>query len=329
MKEAPHAVLRPAEISERGRRLSRRRDQNNVLLGLAAAFVLHFGLILGFWLADVLGVQDLGDWDGPILVKIGVPDAPPSQAVDNPSADIPVPEPPVTEPVVPAEPVSDTPPAPPVAERPEAADSPESVQPEPVVEPAPPVPQPAAAAPAPARVLGDENGNSYELNFDGTEGDVGRAGAYEMILSYMPLPEVLDAAVVEEASAYLGMTADAVRAEIERYWEPVFGEYVKTDDPGGVPLEDRPYYWSLLVNSLKYDASRAEWRQMSLRPVAVEFVVQPSDGARGAELSDIRMVSRTNDPRIDEAVVYGLSRWVYFNTGDQPVRGRITYNFDR
>jgi len=66
-----------------------------------------------------------------------------------------------------------------------------------------------------------------------------------------------------------------------------------------------------------------------MRPVVVEFTVEPSQGKRGARLSDFDIVSSTNDPKINEAVVYGLSRWVYYNATDRPIKGRITYRFDR
>ena len=51
----------------------------------------------------------------------------------------------------------------------------------------------AVLPPKPARVQGRETGNTYTIEFDGMDGEVGRAGAYEFITSYMPLPNTLDA----------------------------------------------------------------------------------------------------------------------------------------
>ena len=186
---------------------------------------------------------------------------------------------------------------------------------------------PAAAARAVVR--GSEEGNNYVMDFEGTESEVGRAGAYEFITSYMPLPEFLDAEMVAGASEYLRMSPAFIRGEIERYWEPLRGQYVRKPYPGGsVPMADRPYYWSLLVNALGYPAGSADWKSRGMRPVVVEFSVSPSRGAQGAELTDFKMISRTNNPQVDDAVVYGLSRWVYYNDTERLIRGRITYSFE-
>ncbi|MDT8298327.1 MAG: hypothetical protein RQ801_08520, partial [Spirochaetaceae bacterium] len=184
------------------------------------------------------------------------------------------------------------------------------------------------AAPVPSRVRGKEDGNSYEMNFDGIEGDVGRAAAYDFITSYMPLPYSLPKTLVEGAEPYLGMSAEMVQGELSRYWEPLQGPYIKKDG-AVVPMADRPYYWSLLVNSLGYDTADADWREAGTRPVIVEFTVGPSRGAKGAELSNFDIVSGSRDPKVDQAVLYGLSSWVYYNDTGEDVRGRITYEFNR
>jgi hypothetical protein len=184
-------------------------------------------------------------------------------------------------------------------------------------------------------VQGSEEGNSYEMTFEGTDDQVGRVAAYEFITSYMPLPQVLEGAMVRGARDYLGMSSGFIIAEIERYWEPQGNQYVLKQGPlGDVPMKDRPHIWSLLVNSLGYNLAEADWRNAGMRPVVVEFTVSlPGVDARGrqigAELSDFKLVSRTNDPKVDEAVIYGLSRWVYYNETGKPVKGRITYRFDR
>ncbi|MCK5735870.1 MAG: hypothetical protein KAH21_05295, partial [Spirochaetaceae bacterium] len=92
---------------------------------------------------------------------------------------------------------------------------------------------------------------------------------------------------------------------------------------------DRPYYWSLITNYLNYNPEDADWRSAGMRPVVVEFTVSPSKGSRGADLSNITLKSRTINSEIDDAVIYGISRWVYYNNTDKPVNGRITYRFDR
>ncbi len=327
------AVLQPVRLGAAGEALRRRIDRRHLLIAILVALLFHLLIVFGFWLIDRLRIRDIGDWSGPVLVKIGIPDAPESSApdpgplpeqIDQPQQpEIPVPD-------VPSETVEETVPE----------DS-TPVQPESFADSTRPAEEPAASEtstsetrpapePVPSRVLGDEGGNSYEMNFDGSEDDVGRAGAYEYITSYMPLPEVLDIFMVEKIVGTKTMTPDFIRGELQKYWEPVLGEYSKKPRSAGiVPMQDRPYYWSLLTNYLNYDMADAEWRSAGMRPVVVEFTVSPSKGARGAELSDFALKTRTNDPRVDDAVIYGLSRWVYYNDTDHPVKGRITYRFDR
>ncbi len=327
------AVLKPSGIGAAGEALRRRLNRRHLLAAVGIAFLFHLLIILGFWLVDLIRVQDIGDWSGPVLVKIGVQDAPDSPAVDpGPLPD----QPEVSEqPIIPEESqpetASEAVPDNSTPLQPEAStDStrPEEKQPEaessiPENRPAPP--------PQPSRVKGEENGNSYEMNFEGTEGDVGRAGAYEYISSYMPLPQVLDASLLEGIEGTTAMTPDFIRGELERYYvEEVGGDYYKKQDSSGIiSIGDRPYYWSLIVNYLGYKLEDADWRTYGMRPVVVAFTVSPSKGARGAELSDITLKTRTDNPQVDDAVIYGLSRWVYYNDTDHPIKGRITYRFDR
>ncbi len=66
-----------------------------------------------------------------------------------------------------------------------------------------------------------------------------------------------------------------------------------------------------------------------MRPVVVEFTVNLSSGTQGARLSDFKIISHSNNPAVEEAVIHGLKKWVYYNNTGKPVRGRITYEFDR
>jgi hypothetical protein len=336
------AVLQPARIGAAGEALRRRSDRRHLLTAVAVALLFHFLLVFAFWLVDRLGVQDIGEWSGPVLVKIGVPDAAESPAPDpGPLPDQS--ETPLED--IPEESAAESLPAESTPVQPEAADTgdlpatPADSKPAPASdrvvedssasESAAPESRPAPA-PVPSRVSGSESGNNYVMDFDGSEGEVGRAGAYEYITSYMPLPEVIPSELMDGIVGTKTMTPDFIRSELESYWEPVYGEFVKKPSNAGVvPFKDRPYYWSLLTNYLNYDLADADWKSAGMRPVVVEFTVSLSEGDEGAVLDNFKMKSRTNDPRVDEAVIYGLSRWVYYNKTNSPVRGRITYNFDR
>lgn len=325
-------VLQPARPGIAGEALRRRLDRRHFLVAVAVALLFHILIVLGFWLVDLLKVRDIGEWSGPVLVKIGAPDALASPLPDLAplveETEIPLEEPPseaVPEPIIPD--TEDTKPSTPS----DPQTSPDSTRPaddtqavESPVSQARPAP-----IPPPSRVQGSEEGNNYLMDFEGTEGEVGRAGAYEYITSYMPLPEVIPAALIEGITGTKTMPPDFILGEIEKYWEPVFGDYVKKQGSSGVPFPDRPYYWSLLANYLNFDNADADWKMSGMRSVVVEFTVSPSQGATGAELSNFDLKTPTNDPRVNEAVIYGLSRWVYYNNSDKPIKGRITYRFDR
>ena len=331
-------VLRAGRPAEAMVVLRRRFDRRNLWTAVACAILFHILIILIFWLIDVLGVRDLSDWTGPMLVKIGAPEAPVSSQPDPgplpDQSEVEVAEP--LEPTeMPLESPEETSPAESSPAKPES--SPDANRPTPkdtsavegggeAVES--PFEKPRSAPPPqPSRVQGSEDGNNYFIDFEGTENEVGRAAAYDFITYYMPLPEVLDEALIEGAVAYIGMSPDFIRGEISRYWEPVFGEYVKKRG-SSVPLADRPYYWGILEKSLGYNLADADWRSPGMRPVKVQFTVGPSEGTWGADLTDFKIVSQTNNPAIDQAVIFGLSKWVYYNDTGRPVRGEITYSFN-
>lgn len=302
-------VLRPVGMSPGGEEARRRLDRRNLLIGMASALLLHLAAAGVIWIVDRFRVRDAGEWSGPVLVKIGVPEA--MNRIRNPAAESPGAE---SLPGMDGNTGA-------AGSAPGAADPGTAAEPESAGA--------AGAAVSPAVVRGSEEGNNYVMDFEGTESEVGRAGAYEYITSYMPLPESFDAEMADRAEGYLGMSPDFIRGEIERYWEPFRGRYIKKPYPNGaVPMADRPYYWSLLINSLGYSPEGADWKSRGMRPVVVEFAVSPSRGARGAELTDFKVVSRSDNPQVDDAVAYGLSRWVYYNDTERRIRGRITYNFE-
>ena len=321
----------------------RQFDRSSILLGVLFALLVHFAVIGGVWFFDLLSIKDVGDWTGPILVKIGspsaaaipVPDisaAAPKQSPQEVESASETPNTSRNSPVTTAKQAVASPPKPPAAASVKpvpktiSKSSSQSTASESIFAAS----AEAVLPPKPARVQGRETGNTYIIEFDGMDGEVGRAGAYEFITSYMPLPNTLNAALVDNAREYLKMSPDFIRAEIEKYWEPFRGGYIKrSGNVGEIPLGDRPWYWSMLVKAMGYDVSKAEWNNANMRPVVVEFFVLPSDGAKGAQLTDFNMISRTNNPRVDEAVQYGLSRWVYYNNTNKKIRGRISYAFDR
>ena len=76
------AVLQPVRLGAAGEALRRRIDRRHLLLAIAVALLFHLLIVFGFWFMDRLRIRDIGDWSGPVLVKIGIPDAPESSAPD-------------------------------------------------------------------------------------------------------------------------------------------------------------------------------------------------------------------------------------------------------
>ncbi|PIE04109.1 MAG: hypothetical protein CSA76_05945 [Spirochaetales bacterium] len=321
------AVLQAGHPSERTVLLRRRLYRRNLWTGIGAALLVHLLAVLVFVLIDRLNTEDLDKASGPVLVKIGTPEAPLSPQSDpGPAAEPREAAAGTLRPVREAEaPAASAPPA--------ASPAPQQPAEENMVTESAEAPfaeAPSEAQPLPSRVRGNEEGNNYLIDFEGSDSQVGRAAAYDYIISYMPLPEMLPGEMVDAAQSYLGMSAASVREELLIYWEESFGNYVKKPGAAGtVPLKDRPYYWSLLFSSLNFPSEKADWRTAGMRPVVVEFTVNPSRDTRGARLSDFSVISHADNPAVEEAVLFGLSRWVYYNNTEKPVRGRITYEFDR
>ncbi len=318
-------ISQPTEVNRSRERLRRYQDRQNALLAISCALLLYLLVICCILLLDLWRIMDVGQWRGPVRVKIGTVLAPESlkpDVEDSAEALHPITPPSATESLL--EEGDSMPMSRPSADKPQIQES-QAADIQPTESPQERVPNVQKRS---ARVQGKDTGNSYVMDFDGVEGEVGRAGAYELISSYMPLPESIDATLFDNASEYLNLSLNDIRRELEKHWEPFRGDYIKKPGTQGViPLGDRPYYWSLLRNALHFDDADADWKSMDMPPVIIEFKVRPSDEILGAELTDLKMITRTSNPMIDEAILYGLSRWVYYNNSDNAIRGRITYRF--
>jgi len=329
------AVLQPSSIGAAGEALRRRLNRRHLLTAVGIALLFHILIVFGFWLMDRVRVRDIGDWSGPILVKIGVPDAMDSPAVDpGPLPD----QPDQPEDIVPP----DTPQAVSEAEQEAVAESSTPVQPEPSADstrPAEEMPvQEAVPESRPqqeqvqARVQGEEDGNNYLIDFEGNEGEVGLT-MWTLFIDYMPLPEVLEKSLIDNITVPEGLkyvTRESVLGDILVYWEQLSlgGDYYKKENAGTIRMQDRPYYWGLLRKYFNYDTADADWRTPNMRPVIIEFTVEPSVDASGVPPTDIKLVNHTNDPKVDEAILYGMMNGVLYNREDKPIKGRLTYRFN-
>ena len=321
------AVLKTGRAGEQARYLRRRLDRRNLLTAAAAALLFHLLIFLSFYLIDLLGVRDLSDWSGPVLVKIGAPDAVESPKPDPgelpEQSEVPVPEDPeaLLEPTTPTEPQPESAPSSPE----NASDSSAPSQPldsgvggtgedieSPFAEPQ------QATQPQPARAKGNEDGNNYFIDFTGTDDDVGRTFALDYLTSYMPPPQVLEPSLFDSIDELPLDYRDFVLAYYKE--DPNDGMYVSSF----VHYANRPFVWTGL-KLLGYDVNDASWKEFAKGEIVVEFTVAPSSA--GAFLDDFKIVQGTENPDVNESIKFGLSQWNYYNTTDQPIRGKLTYDF--
>jgi len=314
-----------------------KQQKRRTVLSFVSAFLLHLLLFGGALLYSWLFVEDMTEFSGPVLVKLGEPEgadlpltpepAEETSAPEQPPAAEEVPPPAAEEPESP-EAVLPSPPEEP-AEKPEPPvekpePSPEAVPEEPAAEPAdipekPVEPQPE---PEPVPIKGSEAGNAHETVLATGEGSVGR-NIWRPIYLYLPLPRELDVRFVEGVQASGLNSAEENRTILLRYYEmnPLNGGYLLSRS---VSFDERPFLW-LLLEQAGYDTADAEYKKdRSLRPVIISFTVIPDTG----ELMDVFLKQSSGYGELDEAVLYGFRASEYFNRTNRKIKGRFTYRFD-
>ncbi|MDC7239013.1 MAG: hypothetical protein PQJ50_01505 [Spirochaetales bacterium] len=311
-----------------------KRQRRRTLWSFLAAFFLHLLIFGGVLLYDLLFVEDLGDYSGPVLVKLGEPEGEdiPVMPDDSPVVEeVPEePAPPVEESqpeaVIPDTPVTEEAP---VQPRP-AEESPEAVlpaesAPEQTEQSSTPVQDSVPAEPAkpteperPKTVSGTEAGNSWEYQFN-SSGNVGRSFGTELYL-YMPLPEFLSAEIYDRMTGPTYSPSLTRQDVLLRYYKPLNSEYHLETAP---PVDDLRAVWDYLIDA-GYDYRNADYIEGGyLRPVIISFSLSPE-----AELVDVRITQSSNSPEVDAAVLEGFQDAQFYNSTDREIKGRFTYRFE-
>lgn len=307
----------------------RERDRKRTAFAWAVAtglYALAFGVVL---LAGVFKIDDMGDFSGPVMVRLGKPegvDLPdPVEAPAEPvetvppveAAQAPVPEP-TAQPVNPAPAAAPKQPVP--ASQPKLAPS----------QPTAPAAAPVAPAPAPVVIKGSETGNTYDMTFEAASGTVGR-GMYVPIWVYMPLPfELPNSVYLSIPDSAIPGTADARRAEFaEIYEKNAIGIWrLKKLVQPSLESEMRPRIWAMLEDA-GFDVRNAEYKEgKKLRPVTILFKVSAYSTKAGVVLEDILLESGSGYSDIDAAVLYAFKKAGFTNSGAKSINGRFTYRFD-
>lgn len=334
-------------VAEVARKEGLKRD----IIAIAIAVAIHLLVVGAFLLSNLLFFNDVEEYRGPVLVKLGRADAPEEEAESLPASPIEsVEEPEVTpeepvepvetpeekesgapeETVLPQEPESEN-----VVERPvseeESGDSGEQEQS--TVEEtgesgvAPVEAPPADVEEAVTVTKGTEEGNAYETTFEATPGLVGRTFG-DAIYLYLPVPQFVDASIfdaLQDDENFARQTAEWKRGILEQYYEAYGNEYLlkKQTQP---PLDQRGQIWKFLAEG-GYDMNHPEYKDVSppLRDLVISFTVELGDNA--TSLSNVQVMRSSGNSEIDEAVIYGFQRAVFYNSADTPVKGRFTYRF--
>lgn len=169
-----------------------------------------------------------------------------------------------------------------------------------------------------------EKGSSSDTTLGGSQGTVGQ-NIYQPVYSSLPLPRSVPASIYNAIPDLIMppnviiYSSQARKRAFTTYYEFDGSAYrLKTD----VPLEQREPLWQILEDA-GYEPAKAEYREnKSLSPVVIGFTVTKDNQMRGAEI-----LQSSGDSLIDQAVLYGFKRSVFWNKTGETVPGRFTYRF--
>jgi TonB family protein len=169
-----------------------------------------------------------------------------------------------------------------------------------------------------------EKGSSSDTTLGGSQGTVGQ-NIYQPVYSSLPLPGTVPASIYNAIPDLVVppnvviYSAQARKRAFTTYYEFDGTAYrLKAE----VPLEQREPLWQILEDA-GYEPAKAEYRtNKSLNPVVIGFTVTKDNQLRGAEI-----LQSSGDSQIDQAVLYGFKRSVFWNKTGETVPGRFTYRF--
>ena len=169
-----------------------------------------------------------------------------------------------------------------------------------------------------------EKGSSSDTTLGGSQGTVGQ-NIYQPVYSSLPLPRTVPASVYNAIPDLVIppnvviYSAQARKRAFTTYYDFDGSAYrLKAE----VPLEQREPLWQILEDA-GYDPAKTEYRESrSLNPVVIGFTVTKDNQLRGAEV-----LQSSGDSQIDQAVLYGFKRSVFWNKTGETVPGRFTYRF--
>ena len=175
---------------------------------------------------------------------------------------------------------------------------------------------------------GREEGNAYETTFDASPGLVGRTFG-DAIYQYMPLPQFVEQVVfdsVGDDEYLITLTAEKKLGILLSYYE-VFGNEYLLKNQKQPSMEERPQIWSILAEG-GYNLKQPDYKDVTppLKSVVLTFIVDI--GNEETSLSNVQVNRSSGNSEIDEAVIFGFQKAIFYNSSEIPVKGRFTYRFD-
>lgn len=317
----------------------REQDRRRLAVSWLSSALFYVLAALLFLLFGILRIDEVSEYSGPVMIRLGQregveaeprPLESPDSTERAPDPETLPPEPP--EPLPASVEAASVPPRPATAPAPSPSPGPAVPKPAPAPT-APATPAPAAPAlprtpPAPPVIKGSEVGNSYETTFEASSGTISRS-LYEPVWLYMPPPKAVDDGVyvfMKPSRDGFYTVEDRKRIFEQWYARPAAsgGKWVLK---GEVPLTERPKLWLLMQESgLRQDEMDYRFRS-GLKPVELSFRLTSAD-AGAPRLEEVRLVSSSGYPDIDEAVLYGFRQASFSNAADRSVTGRFVYRFE-
>ncbi|MBF9017165.1 MULTISPECIES: energy transducer TonB [unclassified Oceanispirochaeta] len=306
-----------------------KKQNRRTLISFLAAFLFHLLIVGGVLLYDYLFVEELNEFSGPVLVKLGEPegeDIPVLPEEDTPVNDVPedsstpsqasdIPDSPSDAPSVP-EPVSDD------AVRPATEEALLS-DPSDKVEDSSPEESPLETQPeTPSEpkvqiVSGEEAGNSFEYQYN-SEGNVGRSLGAEIYL-YMPLPQFINMDLFDKVKGDSYSPGTSRKDFILKYYKKFNEELALQYAP---VTDDVRALWDYLIDA-GYDYQNADYKTDGyLRPVILSFSISPE-----GDLLNVEIQKSSGNPDVDQAVKVGFQNAAFYNSVDREINGRFTYRF--
>jgi TonB family protein len=169
-----------------------------------------------------------------------------------------------------------------------------------------------------------EKGSSSETTLGGPQGKVGQ-NICQPVYSSLPLPQTVPASIYKAIPDLIVPPNVVIYSAQAR--QRAFLNYYELDGTGyklksKVPLEQREPLWQILEDA-GFDPAKTDFREgRTLNPVVIGFTVTKDNQLRGAEV-----LQSSGDAQIDEAVLYGFKRCVFWNKTGETVPGKFTYRF--